>query len=92
MYVIISTETEILRYFPSPQTTLPEGAKEKELTTLNTIPKMKNGNTVPGGVDALATMPLSQATLESKSSALDEIGQGKTVLPNLKIWTPTPSP
>jgi len=28
--------------------------------------------------------------LESKSSDLDEIGQGKTALPNLKIWTPMP--
>jgi len=28
--------------------------------------------------------------LESKASALDEMGQGETALPKLKRWTPTP--
>jgi len=28
--------------------------------------------------------------LESKPSDLDEIGQSKTALPKLKLWTPTP--
>jgi len=28
--------------------------------------------------------------LESKPLDLDEIGQGKTALPKLKLWTPTP--
>jgi len=37
----------------------------------------------------MPAMPLSEAALESKSSALDEIGQGEMALPKLKIWTPT---
>jgi len=40
------------------------------------------------GVNAIVVKP----RWSPNRKTLDEIGQGKTALPKLPVWTPTPSP